>query len=406
MRETQVRLLNRLVALLVLVALACGAVLAQDVVQPEVILEGTTVPAEITEQAAFGLYVFSAAAGDVYRAQVLGSDGFIPRLGIATAAGDVILRSDVPGAGISSDGSTAAIEWTIPQDGEFRVVVTAANEGETGEYRITLQRIRAADDPLDTSTRTVTFMCNGTEAITLAGVQLPAEEAPTSSRPLFIYTTDELTPVIRVQAPEAGIDVCWQNDDQGAGDVVTLPDGTSFTISEDTLSNTALFGISQASDVGPVTVTFGAVGPGTGQFMALLGGLAIDTPDDTDVALLRNGPRIAQDSPLAAYIIATGENNRLDPLLELGDESGTRLSLCDDAGGRNCTDVPPIRGAGVVISTGESYTGGRFDAGVLLPPGTTDWHTLTMASFGGNTRGAYVLLLVGERTGQQQSSGE
>jgi hypothetical protein len=394
-----VRRLRKAAAGLAASALVLLTAHARQVTEPIVLLEGTTVAESITADASFDLYLMTASQGEVYRAQVLGEDGFAPRLGVSDAAGDLLYRSDVPGEGITGGGDTAAIEWTIPADGQFRLVVTAAAEGDTGGYRITLQRLRAADAAADTTARTVTFLCNGQEAVTLAGIQMPREEPLAADRSLFIYTTGDLVPVIRVQAPEAGIDVCWQNDDQGAGDVVTLPDGTSFTITDETLANAALFGISQTSDVGETTVTFGALG-GAGQFLALVGGFAIDTPDDEDIARLRNGPRLSAVSPLTAYMVAVGENNRLDPLLELGDETGARIALCDDAGGRGCRDVPPITGAGVVIATGVSFTGDRFDAGVMIAPENADWHTLTMTSFGRNTRGNYVLLLWGERAAE------
>ncbi|MBE2183383.1 MAG: hypothetical protein IAE89_08145 [Anaerolineae bacterium] len=390
------RLLNVLLATLTLLT-GYAASAQGTLVPPGIIQVGSTVSGTLTSEMPAAWWEFQAFEGQVLRAQMLTEGGLIPRLGVMDASGEMLARSDQPGSGVTSAPDLAMIEFTASTSGALRLV-TGAVDGTVGSYRLTLQSL---DNPNDVSALTVTFQCNGQEAIVLAGVQFRHEAGMSGELRAFVYGESGMHPVIRVQAPEADIDLCWDDSSGAAGDQALLPGGDVISISADTLAQASLFTISALSPLGEVTLTLGAVQPAQGRYLAFFSGESLDARDQQVIWRARQGPLPAQQSEMLIYMIGSGANSRLDPYLELGDEIGTHLFTCDDAGGRRCENLPSAQQVGVLLSTGETAIGDRFDAGVALPAGETAWHTLTFGSFGGNTTGPFVILLMGSLAGNE-----
>lgn len=367
-------------------------------VPPNVIQIGSTVSNTLTLDMPFRWWEFYAFSGQVFRAQMLTEDGLIPRLGVMDASGEIFVRSDQPGDGITSLPNLAIIEFTAPTDGALRLVAGALDDS-TGSYRLTLQEL---ENPNDTGALTVTFPCNSQEATVLAAVQFSHEAGMSSDFRAYLYGESGMQPVIRVQAPEAGIDLCWDDPGDSAGDQAFLPAGDAITIMADQDEQAALFSVNAGAPLGEVTLTLGAIQPTQGRYLAFFSGDSLGERNDNVTWRVRQGPLPAQAHDMLIYMIGIGANSRLDPFLELGDITGTRIVACDDAGGRGCEGMPTAQGVGVILSNGESALGDRFDAGVTLPAGETDWHTITFASFGGNTTGDFAVLLAGQLGGEAE----
>lgn len=385
---------RKLLAVALLTALVgVGTVSAQGTpVPPEAIQIGSTVSDTLTPDDPFAWWEFYAYAGQMFRAQMLTEGGLVPRLGVMDASGEIFVRSDQPGEGITGLPDLAIIEFTAPADGALRLVAGALDQ-TTGNYRLTLQEL---ENPNDTGALTVTFPCNGQEAAVLAGVQFRHEAGMSGDLRAYLYGEPGMQPVIRVQAPEAGIDLCWDDPGDSTGDQVFLPGGEAITITADQREQAALFAVNASAPLGEVTLTLGAIQPSQGRYLAFFSGESLGERNDNVVWRVRQGPLPAQNSDLQIYMLGTGQNSRLDPFLELGNVSGTRIVACDDAGGRGCEGVPSAQEVGVTLSNGETALGDRFDSGVILPSGNTDWHTITFASFGGNTTGDFAVLLAGQ----------
>jgi hypothetical protein len=372
-------------------ALPTFAQTEEPVVAP--IEAGSTVTETITADAAFDWWRFYGVSGELYRAQMLTEDGLQPLLGVIDSGGNLIMRSDQGGTDTSSQADLARIEFTIPADGEFTLVASGAND-TTGSYRLTLQRLQEAQ--VDPAALTVTFPCNGRDVAALSGIQFRQDEGDMGSYPVFIYGADGLQPVIRFEVPEQAITACIEHADDADGDRYTFPDGDTFLVSTEQPESASLLTINAESNLGQIIITFGAADETRGRYIALIGGFHLEPGDEGESVQVRLAPLPAQTSGLTIYMIGVGENSRLDPFLTLGDEAGNTLSTCDDAGRRGCDDVLPISGAGITLSNSTPFVGDRFDAGVFIPAGNTDWHTITPGSFGGNTTGNYALLIVGE----------
>ncbi|MCS7070010.1 MAG: hypothetical protein NZM00_00775, partial [Anaerolinea sp.] len=217
----------------------------------------------------------------------------------------------------------------------------------------------------------------------------------------YIYGLEGLRPALLLRTgsadgqPLEGVittNVCVENAADVLGDQFRLPDGTSGSVTEETLDEVAQLNVTGEGNYGVITAAFAARGGSGGRYIAFVGGLALDPPEDTDRFRVRVGPRAALHQPLDVYVVGVGANNRLDPVLRLIGPNGEISTSCDDAGRRGCTGIAPVVDAGVILNQGTRILGDRFDAGLRLPPG---WVTLDVASFGGNTRGEYALIFIG-----------
>lgn len=379
-------------------ALLLGARLAaaQEVQPPLPIDINTSLSGEITPEAGFAWYRFQAQAGQAYRVQMLALPGgaLQPRLGLSLDGGATLaLRSDAPGPGVTSADGLAALDWQAPADG-LVTLVAGARDGTLGGYRLSLQQ---AAGPAAADAPAVSFGCQGEEAVVLAALQLAseAEEGDAPGIAVAIYGTGDLRPALRVQAPQAGIDLCWTSADDAVGDAVVFPDGEVLEIGPQNAGQALLFNIVRAPGLGELTLTLGALGESSGRYLALLQGAAIAPRGDQDVLRLRRGPRA--DGPLQFYMLATGPNTRLDPRVTLQSADGALLAVCDDAGARACPQLAPadalrVQQAGVLAAQG-----GRFAGGAVLLPDMRDWGMLLLDGFNGGTSGAYALALVGAR---------
>jgi hypothetical protein len=252
----------------------------------------------------------------------------------------------------------------------------------------------------------VTVLCNGAEVDTLVTIAFGQSEVQQSLNTrvrygFYIYGLEGLLPALVLRTgsadgqPAEGLittNVCVENAADVLGDRFRLPDGTSGTVTEETLDAVAQLNVTSEGNYGVLTAAFVARGGSGGRYIAFVDGLTLDPANDTDLFRVRVGPRAALHQPLDVYVVAVGENNRLDPVLRVIEPTGAIGASCDDAGRRGCAGIPPVIDVGVVLNYGTRIVGDRFDAGLRLPPG---WVTLEVASFGGNTRGDYALLFIG-----------
>ncbi len=370
---------------------------AQELQPPLPIAINSSVSGELTPSVGFTWYRFQAQAGQSYRVQMLTQPGeaLQPRLGLSLDGGATLaLRSDAPGPGVTSADGLAALDWQAPAD-VLVTLVAGAREGTLGAYRLSVQQVAGASTAADAPA--VSFGCRGEEAVVLAALQL-ASEAEAEDAPgiaVAIYGTGDLRPALRVQAPQAGIDLCWTSADDAVGDAVVFPDGEALEIGSGNAGQALLFNIVRAPGLGDLTLTLGALGESRGRYLALLQGGAIAPRGDQDVLRVRRGPRA--DGPLQLYMLATGDNTRLDPRVTLQSAEGAVLAVCDDAGARACPQLAPadalrVQQAGVPV-----VQGGRFDGGAALPEALREWGVLLLEGFNGGTSGAYALALIGAR---------
>jgi hypothetical protein len=243
------------------------------------------------------------------------------------------------------------------------------------------------------STGEVVFLCNGEELAVLAELQFVHQETGADVFPLYIYGLDGLLPAIRVQAPDQDIDVCHRDAQNRAGDTITLPGAEPVTLQPDQLEMASQLTInSPDTDLGTVTITFGAEQDAPGRYLAVVGGFSIDPNDNVDLLRLHPGALPVRETTMQVYMVGVGANNRLDPSMRFADGSAD----CDDAGRRACSDVPSVSGVGVVFSEGGAVTGDRFDAGLSFEVGDPLWRDIAFSSFSGRTGGDYALLITGE----------
>lgn len=145
--------------------------------------------------------------------------------------------------------------------------------------------------------------------------------------------------------------------------------------------------------MGNVELTLAGARGVPGRYMAIIEGFNIADRLDRDFVSVRLGPLTADSTSLLLYMVAE-ENSRLDPSVEWL-EAG---QVCDDAGRRDCADVPSMDGAGATLhdDPGANILGDRFDAGLRLTPGNPDPIGIELRAFRGDTTGDYSLVVIGE----------
>ncbi len=342
---------------------------------------GQEVSDTITDVATFDWWQLELNAGDSLRVLMTASDGLAPLIGILDSNGTIIARSD--------DGqinTTVQLEFTFEQTGIYTVVATrtGTTTGETrGSYRLRADLM--SETIPDDRYMAVTFRCNDIEVDALSQIRF-VQDAPTVRYAIRIYGVDGLLPVFKIEtAREGDLEPCIQS--QTASDVaLTFDDGM---VSEGIAA--AALDFDSTTDLGTLTVTFGAVAAISGRYIAVIEGFTIDPADSQDAFTIRNAPLPARDFGLLAYMIGTQPTARLDPLIEIRD-----VYACDDAGRRGCEGVASAIGMGVQTDGGLTVIGDRFDAGYAISAGDLVPYTLNFGSRDGRTTGIYALMLIGQ----------
>ena len=375
------RLIVRLIS--VLLILLAGTVYGQgDTATSLPIAYGRDVTGDISSEAFFDHWQLNANARDRIDVRMTGANGLAPLVGILTAGGTLLARSDE-----GEVNGTVELTFEIPATGEYLIVATRTGNQlgiSTGSYTLRVENLtpEPTRDPLY---QDVAFQCGDFQATALASILWSRDDADNGAYSIRIYGLDGLQPVLRVQSGDN--DQCITDPADAVGDVITLSGERPITITEADLATTVQYVItSQNADPASIWLTIGSADGQPGRYLAVIGGFNIEPSTDTDEFAVRLAPRPAQDnSPLLFYAI--GVNNQLDPGII------TESSQCDDAGRRGCEDVPPITNAGVILNNGVRVIGDRFDAGVMISDGLE--HHAQLSSFSGTTHGEYALLLIG-----------
>jgi hypothetical protein len=316
-----------------------------------------------------------------------------PLVGVLDPGGSLVARSEdgVP-------GGTVTLEYTTATAGEHIVVATRVgnSEGDTsGAYQLSVRR--AGDLPLGESLyQQVTFRCSDMEVTNAATLQFTEDPDQYTGYIISVYGLDAFVPVIRVELEGVDVTDCSRNPDGMDGDVVALPGAELITFTGALLEQAAQLSVIGGGNPGLVTLTVGSRDGAPGRFVAVVQGLRIDPASSRDLVQVGQGP-LAARRPLALYMVAD-KTSRLDPALSLSaDTDPARALACDDAGSRRCRALPSAEGLRLTITTsGESVTGGRFDAGALLAAAPPALLAAELGSFQGNTSGRYALVLLGE----------
>ncbi|MCB9455288.1 MAG: hypothetical protein H6671_04810 [Anaerolineaceae bacterium] len=384
------------ILLLISLALVCP-VLAQDDAPTVAAIDYDAVVEEtISDAAFFDWWRLQAAEGDMLIVTMIARDGLLPLIGLLNPAGDLVATS--------ADGQIngmAQLEYTTLQEGPYTIIASRVDNVDgtsTGSYTLEVRRANPPEQPQNLH-QPVTFTCEDHEVATTATLEfaedIPADETGLTHR-ITVYGIDGFQPVIYVEFhSDQDFQTCNTDANQTLDDTFTLPGEVPRTVTADNLHTVSQLTLSGAELMGVITLRIGSMDGTPGRYMALIEGFTIDPDDDTDLFEVRVGPRAAADTALGIYMVAA-ENSRLDPFMEILDESGI---TCDDAGRRGCETIASFAGAGAVLhnSGGMTLTGDRSDAGLLLAPGSPDVIVpVLLSSRQAGTHGGYVLVMIGE----------
>jgi hypothetical protein len=342
---------------------------------------GDQVMGTISSESFFDHWQLNASANDRIAVTMTGADGLAPLVGILTAGGTLLARSD--------DGEvngSVGLDFTLPEATMYIIVATRVDNeagSTTGSYTLSVEKLNVEPtrDPLY---QDVVFQCGEFEATALASIQWAHDADDNGAYTIRVYGLDGLQPVLHIESGET--DVCVTDPADALGDVVTLPRERPVTITEADLATTVQHVITSENPAS-IWLTIGSANGLPGHYLAVISGFSIEPSTDADEFSLRLAPYPAQDElPLLVY--AVGVNNRLDPGMI------TETVECDDAGRRGCEDVSPITNAGVILNNGVRVVGDRFDAGIRIDDALQ--HRAQLLSFSGTTRGEYALILIGE----------
>jgi hypothetical protein len=346
---------------------------------------GQEVSDTINDLAFFDHWQINAKANDQLYVRMTGADGLQPLIGILTAGGTLLARSEDGAA-----DEAVALTFDVPQDGQYIIVATRVGNQtgtSTGSYTLLVDNL-ATPPTRDPLYQDVTFQCGVSDAMAAATIHFSRETTDNGAYPILVYGFEPFQPAIRVQSGDS--DVCITEPASAVGDVLTLPGERTITLTEADLPRTAEYTLTNENTPDPssITITIGSYNQMPGRYLAVIGGFAIEPGSDVDDIEARLAPLPGNRGrePMLLYVVGV-DDNRLDPSIIMP------TGRCDDAGRRGCEDVPPITDAGIILNNGVSIVGDRFDAGVRLAD--TLPHPLQIVSFSGTTSGEYALLLTG-----------
>lgn len=367
---------------------------------------GTTVGDTITEEALYDWWVVYLNEGDTILIEMQGYDGLAPLIGVLDESRQAIARSDDEGDA-EVDGM-ATLEFRAEEAGEYRIVASRAGASQgttTGTYTL-LATLISSIPPREnlapeTQFRCDTMLINNALSLHFAeDVVIPSNLPPGAPVERYLVTVagfDTFEPAVRIVSETLGAQLdCTRDASQMPGVTFTIPNQPSLTVSDPAYA-AQVAAISTAPDIllGDVVITVGALEGTRGRFVVLLQGRAIANRRAADILNVRLGPR-ARNSTLTVYMIAD-KDSRLDPYLTLLDANGSVLMACDDAGARDCADVPSARGLRVTDVNGDLILeGGRYDAGLIFQLNSAEPFSLHLSSRNYDTTGAYSVLIIAE----------
>ncbi len=350
---------------------------------------GETVVDTITGDDFFDHWRFNANAGDVIRVRMEAADGLAPLIGISDGSLEIVVRSDTEGE--AQPNQIAELNYVIPATGAYVIVATRVgneNGATAGSYALTLELLESAASRSDDRTD-VTFRCGEIIATSAVWMRFPlhADEYRVS-----VYGLGDFEPVIRseifLQEQVEAVEQCNNSARFMQGDRLTLPPAIEHTHTDDQHGARIIVNDSGGTAEG-LALTVGSVDGASGRYVLVVEGLSLSDENPIGEIDIRQGPRAVSIDTLV-YMV--GNRSRIDPVIRWYQID----QACDDAGLRDCADVPGLARANIVFSDGDRISGDRFDAGLRLNPGSTDIMRLELTNIARNTSGDYVLLVMGE----------
>ncbi len=366
----------------------------------------------ITERSFFDLFRFNGTRGQVIQVEMIASGGLAPLIGISSTGADIIARSDIaPDGSIlpeAEPNSTALLEYEIPETGQYAIVATRVGNAEgttTGAYTLILRLSENVNAPFEMpGSQQVTFRCGRDIATSALTIDFIAESTVDTYR-ISVFSPDNFTPVVdAIAGSELELSDCTGDTQDMTGNTFILPDGETYTLESDEAADypqAAQLGLRGGAMLDAVRATIGSVEGRAGRYVVVIDGLVINSAQEIDFFEFRLGPLAAQSGEVLVYMVA-GENTRIDPLMWIESQFDEEPVRCDDAGLRDCTDVPAFTGYGVQFHDGTSYIGSRFSAGMRIAPGNTEATRIVFSSRARNATGPYAIIILGElpeRTG-------
>jgi hypothetical protein len=392
-----IRLSRYLLSFVLLVPL--GHILAQSEDAPTVapLNIGATITETITENAIFDWWVIELDANQTINITMTAEDGLAPLLGLLNEESALVDRSQD-----GQPNSTVTLEFTAEESGEYRIVATrAGNQSGTtsGSYTLQAGRPTIQATPTANPYREVTFTCDGAdEFVNLLTLEIEEDPEQSEVVDVSVYGLGGADPILRntlefdfepftdqfcVRGNQAGVG-------GGMGDRLQLPDEDERSF-EDGVPKTNF----NPPDAFDIQMNIGAAAPDGGQYVVLISGFTIAPDGDRDLLEVGLGP-LARNSALDVYAVSD-KSSRLDTFVERIDAGTTVLEDCDDAGQRDCEQVPSIDGlAWYSAEYDRTVRGGRFDGGLRLTPSTPDTQRILFGAFDGRTSGDYTIVIIGE----------
>ncbi len=344
----------------------------------------------ITETAVFDLWTFEGDAGDEIEATMQGFGGLAPLLGIRGGVGDIIKRSDENLEDAPPNG-TALLRLTLPEDGSYTLVATrvGTNDGDTtGTYALQLRLLEEAEADRSAFLQPVTFRCNADEATTAASFIIN-DSSQNTFYEVSVFGLDGFLPIMQFGNREESL--CYEQYDTVEAQITHPLDGR--ISGEVQRLDSILFADTHADEFDRISIVLGSKDGQAGRFVVVLRGPELLPDTDHHSYFLRSGA-LAQDSELMLYMLRGGLS-RLDPELSLtapGQGSGI---TCDDAGRRECGDMPGVDGLTLIDADGLHTAGHMLDAGIRVTPTDSD-PIAVLATSTNSAGGTYYLLLTGQ----------
>lgn len=383
---------------LILFLVMATVVSAQDdQITDSVIGYGETVEDTITERSIYDWWRFSGSVGDQVRIEMVASDGLAPLIGISTGGGSIIARSDqMPdGQMVSAPvNGRAVLYFTLLSSEEYTIVATRVGNSDgttTGSYTLSLN-LEGVDTPKDL--QDVVFRCDTYEITTAATIQFGGEGDEGDYYQVTVYGLDGFLPYLRFDLPiEGGITSCSSDGINTIGDEYTLPGRDPVTVVEGS-PYTAQHTLGGMKQYGQNTLIIGSRDGQPGRYVAIIEGYAIEPAGDQDQVIVRLGP-LATSSEMLVYMLRS-DDGRIDPQIQMIAANPEIDFTCDDAGRRECADVPAANLYQFKLNDGTVISGDRLDAGVKVATGNPDRVRLIFRSRTATTQGKYTILIVGE----------
>ncbi len=354
------------------------------------------VPSEdiITEAYFYDWWLINLQADQQISVTMTGQEGLEPLVGILDPNRALVERS-----GDGAANATVGLTYTATESGEYTIVATRVGNADgtsVGTYTVTVTDVspNTISDPY----REVTFDCMGEDvpnALTIEILDDKQDDAPEQFVSVSVYGLAGLQPALRTTV-EFDFDpffdqFCTNGERIGAGDRLQLPGGDEISWE----AGVPRTNFQDINDLDRIQLNIAAMNGTSGTYVVVINGLTIERDGDRDLVEIGLGP-LAQAESVLVYAVAD-KSTRLDSSVVQIDQGTNAVWVCDDAGSRDCADVPSIEGfAWYSAEHDTTVNGGRLDAGIRLTPNSPDKQQVLLTSFDGRTYGDYAIVIIGQ----------